>query len=579
MANIDVSPVPYHSLPDHPQQPARKPLDPRTRRLYEDWSKETDPLVVKTKKAADGKLSWGSWFKINGSRLFSWLGKIFNCFRNTEREQVLRQTFHQGVLNSVKSAPSQAVVPEVLVSDEDKFSQKVKQLQNSIEGLNPDQIREKLVGLTKELYYQLHKNDAVPPQSVIDLQELGVALESWDGRAAFRAYGQAKMAPYMPDGDDDITYTQFMTALESARSSRFSNRDGAIQTAFWGAMHPDDVAHVEDAHRIPVHYDSYRHQSVFLSETLVDGDHSIQHKYTPGLTGPRSIVENVLLPYYRRTGRVWLHIDNQSVHKPDERSRLDAVHEMAERNEGVFRHAVISTDPCKPLEKVIDRFKKKKTTPQQFIGEYEKTVRGINNQRIRSYEHTHGIHISRESLSDEELEAVFRSAEQMVVATPGIETFSPEEIVNIYRHTLHSMLAWAMMKKVQLHCPGSTFTQNCKENIDRGPFQNMGVVVLDRVASGKNVISREDAHLQGGITLGRAEVAMDRSPQGTRAMPFYDWLGFVDEEEPKIKTVLRSELLVLRELLSRPPAPIEPQIDPRAIAFADEFEQDHKHLG
>lgn len=573
MATVD-SNVPYVPLPgQQASQQVRKPLDPRIKRLYQDWTKEMDPLVVKTKKAADGKLSWGSWFKIKGSRLFSWLGRIFNAFRNTEQEQILRQNFHQGVTNSVQAVDLQAAVPEVLVSDEDKFSNKVNQFKNDIARLNPNEIRGKLVELTKDPYYQLHKNDAAPHQSVIDLQKLGVALESWDGRGAFRAYGQAKMAPFMPAGDGDITYTDFMTALEKARSNRFSNRDGAINTAFWGAMHPDAVEHVEDAHRIPGEYDSYKNQSVFHSEPLVDGDHSIQHKYTPGLTGPSSIVEDVLLPFYRRTNRVWLHIDNQSIHKPDERVRLDAVHEMAGRNEGVFRHAVISTDPCKPLEEVIDRFKKKKTKPEEFVREYEHTVRGYNNQRIRSYEHTCGIHISKELLNDEELDAVFRSAERMVVNTPGIETLSREEIVNIYRQSLHSMLAWAMMKKVQLHCPVSTFTENCKENIDRGPFQNMGVVVLDRVALGKDMISREDAHLQGGITLGRAEVAMDRSPQGSRAMPFYDWLGFVDEEGPKIKTVLRRELLALRKLLSKPPGQIEPPLHQRAHAYAEKIER------
>jgi hypothetical protein len=310
---------------------------------------------------------------------------------------------------------------------------------------------------------------------------------------------------------------------------------------------------VEHAHLDPLGYDSYQNQMVFIGDSLKDGEHEIILKYTPGLTGPQSIVENVLIPKYEQEKRRWIHIDNQSIHTADERMRIDQVHSWSEKNPDVFLHAVLSSDTLDVVnEKLIEEFKEGKKTKKQFVDDYELALRGPNNEFIRNYAECRGIHIPVALLEKDELDAAFIAARNMSLSIPDAD-FS----VDLMRRNILSTLSWAIMKKEQLRArpngePPSVFTENCKENIDRGPQENQDMLFNDDMEQGVREIGWRKTFIQAGINLGRADHAMDRPPQEKRLTPLVKRLNYFGTD--KAFAVGQAELKKLRAVLTPPAA-------------------------
>lgn len=416
------------------------------------------------------------------------------------------------------------------------FSSEVSALAN-----DPGKMRARIAQLSQTPIYLALKDTNHP--AVQFLRDCGRRLESTDGVVSFSLYGGQRLVGHLAIGETErVSLSDFATALEEAQAESWSHRDHRIGTLIWGAREIDKLAHVEYAHLRPLDYDSYQGHAVFYSQPLEDDKHVINHKYTPGLTGPQSIVEGILIPDLRRMGRRWVHIDNQSTHIPDERARIDEVDQWAKANSDVFLHAVISTDTPREVAKtVIKDFVKGELGLKAFIERYEAELRGDGNAFIRNYNQTRGIYIPPELLDDIELQAAFQCAAAMVLDNPSCEGLAetPEgraELAQIVGCNLNSVLSWAIMKKEQLNHKYSIFTENCKENIDRGPPENMGVILNDLLAAGTQTLDTQTAFLHAGIILGRAEYAMDRAPQAKRLHPFIKRTRFIDDDGGIIAT-------------------------------------------
>jgi hypothetical protein len=422
-----------------------------------------------------------------------------------------------------------------------KFSSSLMQLAK-----DPEQMRAKIVKLSQDLEYRKLLTSKPNHHAVIFLQECGMRLESTQATSVFANYGKTRTQ--FDEGQKDVSFLKFAETIRKARKQMPNVQNGWKDKLIWALKNPGKALHMLYGRIRPLVFDSYQGHAVFHSAGFSDCGQKITHKYSPGLTGSGSIVERVLIPAYRRNNQRWVHIDNQSTHMPSERERINEVHRWSQENPGVFIQAVISTKtPVKVAEAVISKFIHGTQAPKDFIKEYEGVIRGTEDRWIRNFNQMRGIYIPDELLDKNELEAAFACARNMICKA-SLEDYlhtseGRKKLVRIIHSNLTSVLSWAIMKKEQLNRKNSTFTEGCKENIDRGPPENMGVVVNDLLARGEKM-SVETAQLQAGILLGRGEYAMDRSPNASKIEPLLERLEFIE----KSNKVVREELSNLRNI-------------------------------
>ncbi|MBX7067327.1 MAG: hypothetical protein K1X28_08860 [Parachlamydiales bacterium] len=479
------------------------------------------------------------------------------CPRNSPAAHFLHKC--RSMLESMEKLSRQFDELELTVVPNTQFGEAVKKFSEELPLLkkDPEKLRARIVELSNHPGYDSKAKDP----ATLFLQECGHRLESADMGNTLWMYGRRKIDESLRDDSDRIGYSTFAKGLEKGQKSFGRSRDGFTKTFLWGMDNLDRLPHVVEAELDPLEYDSYKNQMVFEKGVLKDGEHEIIHKYTPGLTGPQSIVEKVLIPRYRSEGRRWVHIDNQSIHKADERLRIDEVHRISDENRDVFIQAVLSTDTLDEVNAdLIKEFEPSKFN--EFANYYVDALRGGNDAYVREYDQCRGIHIPRELLTDDELSAAFKTAIDMskeaAKAKPGA---TKEQLVNMLRRNILSTLSWAIMKKEQCrqrgpNQPPSIISMNCKENIDRGPQENDDMLFSEDMCHGRRDISKGEAAIRAGINLGRADHAMRRPPQMKRMRPMLDRWEFLQDDELFRKG--QASLTALREKL------IKPQIDPRA---------------
>lgn len=423
----------------------------------------------------------------------------------------------------------------------EKFSSSLMQLAK-----DPEQMRAKIVKLSQNSKYRELLLTKPNHHAVIFLQECGMRLESTQAAEVFSHYGKTRMQ--LDQGQKDVSFSKFAETIRKARKQMPNVQNSWKDKLIWALKNPGKALHMLYGRIRPLVFDSYQGHAVFHSANFSDCGQKIIHKYSPGLTGSGSIVERVLIPAYRRNKQRWVHIDNQSTHMPSERERINEVHRWSQKNPDVFIQAVISTKtPVKIAKDVISKFIHGTQEPKDFIQQYEQLLRGTKDQWIRDFDQTRGIYIPEELLDTDELEAAFACARNIICKSPLDDYLHSSEgrnkLVRIIHSNLTSILSWAIMKKEQFNRKHSTFTEGCKENIDRGPPENMGVVVNDLLARGEKM-SVETAHLQAGILLGRGEYAMDRSPNGSKIEPLLERLEFIEKSD----SIAKEELSNLRNI-------------------------------
>lgn len=486
-------------------------------------------LVLKVKAATKAT--------VFATRFFAFLAKILLFAVAIKRDLCHlfsdERDLKKGYAEALRAEFAAIQIPE---NDFDPI-QVLKKFQTRIETnkLSPNEIRKEIVELTKEPWYTSPLPVYGEARNL--LQKFGVALESTTDLSSFKQYGRGKLEPYLPTWGEELSYSQFCAALEKAQADSSNNRDSRVQTAVWGAVNTSRLWHVGGACLDPLGYNGYENQAVFMGSDLTDGEHRIQHKYSPGLTGKQSIVQTVLIPNCASRQARWVHIDNQSVHKEDERMRLAQINQI--EAPGTFYQAIISTDPTQAVTRQFEQ--------DGDLDAYFQTLCGEGNKKIRNFAQTEGIYIPETLLNDNQLNAALTVVRDIITALP-LDGLERKEIFDVVQRTMNSVLSWAIMKKEQLNYKGSIFTENCKENIDRGPMENLGVLFLDWIAKGESTISRQDAYMQAGITLGRAQVAMNRSPQKKRMKPFINWLKVLDASPDK-RELVQEKLSELRQQL------------------------------
>lgn len=384
---------------------------------------------------------------------------------------------------------------------------------------DPAKLRTRLAQLSNHPGYDRSVKTGYAPAAYF-LQECSEKLESVSMDEVLISYSERKIGGDLPD---KVSREQFAEALQKGQQSFPKSRDNPIATILWAIDNVKRLFHVFEAETDPLGYDSYLNQMVFYAGELVEGTKRIIHKYTPGLTGPNSLVLKLLLPLYERTGKVWVHIDNQSMHTPDEKARISQVHEWTKSYPNTFLHAVLSTDTLDAVNQgLIERYKNGALTREAFVREYEHALRGNNNSFIRNYAECRGIHIPEALLNDEELDAAFRAARNMTLNNPDLEGRSEAEIATLLRRNILSTLSWTIMKKQQMRSNDNAptvFTMNCKENFDRGPQENADMLFNEALFQRGQTLSKREVHLQSGINLSRADYGMRRPPQKTRMDP------------------------------------------------------------
>ena len=469
MASIDQSSSPYHALAGEPpvdQQPAKPPAA----------GKMGDREVVHIKKGnwdkTDEKLgTLGAYLRSAGKILVCAFVKVCSLvFRlkiirsplSTLSELAFgsnRQRLKDGYAEAVRVSfagcekyKTTPFPPDAGTKEEtDSFHLALHKFSNDFNDIkhDPAKIRARIVELSKNpVYLKLIKTH--PEHAAVKfIQDCGERLESANANDILSKYGRTRIAMHLPrskPGDLTphlVTHADLGRALSIGQKDADTTRDGPGNTLLWAADHLTELLHVEQAHLDPLGYDSYENQMVFIGEQLEYGDHTIIHKYTPGLTGPQSIVEHVLIPKYASERRRWVHIDNQSIHTADEKQRIDQVHKWSVDKPDTFLHAVLSTDTLDEVNiALIKRFKKGKISKEDFVEGYISALRGADNQFIREYAECRGIHIPDTLLSDDELDAAFTAAKNMSLNTPE-GAFS----VDVLRRNILSTFSWAIMKK------------------------------------------------------------------------------------------------------------------------------------
>ena len=481
---------------------------------------------------------------------------LFNQIFHRETPQLHRSNLSQGYTNAIKAqfegvqpfekgqafdlGQSPAATPFEIA----EFENALDTFSNRLEALaqNPTELRAEIVKLSQYTAYQKLKETKHP--AVEFLQECANRLESANMSDALAEYGEKKIGRYLLASEKKtLSFKQYGTALQAGQQSFDNSRDTPIATLLWAADNLGRLAHVLTAQAFdPLEYNSYDNQMVFIAGTLEDGEGRIIHKYSPGLTGPQSVAKDLLIPLYKKEGRRWIHIDNQSVHEAGEKRRIDEIHKWAtdDASKGTFIHAVLSTDTLDAVNKdLINKYKKDEITYSKFVEEYEAALRGHNDCFIRDYDQCHGIHIPEELLDQEELEAAFRIARELTLENPNMSDMSKVQKVDCLRRNILSVLSWSIMKKEQhreLENPEkpSIFTMNCKENIDRGPQENEDMLFNESMSKDQKEISIDEAFIQAGINLGRADVAMHRPPQLKRMLPMLNrQAAFAEKVNPR----------------------------------------------
>ncbi|MBU6383895.1 MAG: hypothetical protein KGQ49_00245 [Verrucomicrobia bacterium] len=470
---------------------------------------------------------------------FEFLRKPFSaCCASEDRE-----TLKTGYKQAVQNAMSRCRLPAKFEANTD-FDRAIQAFSRELPVLSqdPEKLRAKIVELSQRSDYDPKSEDA----AVAFLQKCGHSLESIEMPNSLAAYGAAKIGLEMATAGS-MTHDTYAQRLRQGRQSFAYDRDGRLATAIWGADHPQRAWHAATSELTPLKYDSYQNHMVFHADPLDDNGCTIIHKYSPGLTGPRSMVSDVLLPHYAKEDRRWVHIDNQSVHKADEKQRINRVHEWSQQHAN-FKHAVLSTDTLDRVNQdLIRQFESGQIPREQFVQDYVQALRGDRDAQVREYDQCHGIHIPHELLNDKELEAAFQAATHMTLG--AAENIPTKDFVHLLRRNILSTLSWAIMKKEQYQTgkqQPSIFTMSCKENIDRGPQENDDMLFNDDLYQGKT-LTIEQAQIRAGINLGRADKAMDRAPLKERMDPMLTRWQHLPRD------VARQELQTLATLLRGAP--------------------------
>lgn len=452
------------------------------------------------------------------------------------------------------------------------FSEKMEAPFTYEKGMTDD-LRNELVKLSKDPFYQANKGTDHP--AVNYLQLCAIKLESVDGKSLAIDYSESAMDRTEISGQNSCG--DFAHVVDKAREKKADGlttcRDSKIATTFWAVAHPKRTLHTRTADKDPIEYQSYKGNSVFQGPVFEGRDgERLNHKHCPGLTGANSLVKEVLIPGYEKLGLRWVHINNQdgAGGHDSEFKRVQEVDKWAAENPATFSHALISFDvPSKTGKSIINKFVEGNCSREVFYGEYEFHIR----EGIRGGEKAHGIVIPSSVLSDVELEAAFTASKNMILKSyePNKAEFSGspqarKRLVHAIDRNIAQVLEWAIMKKelakgaineqTDPDLKYSTFSMACKENIDRGPQENMGVVINDKLLE-EVEFTKEEVQIYGGIMLARPDFSMDRAFQKKRFDPFKDRVEYICKNE-KTRRIAFEELASLHLVISPPKkAPVQ----------------------
>jgi hypothetical protein len=436
------------------------------------------------------------------------------------------------------TAPADWMGNPTVYSEKEQFERDVSELKKNIKTYKPEELRKQLAKLGGSLIYQDLKS--ANHSSALYLQDLAVAIESVNIDRLLKLYGSERL-----QNQRTSTISEFGTNLLKAQSQMPNTRNTLCGKIAWSLTNWEKIPALVRARIDPLHYEPYEGH-LLNRTTLVNGNHEIQLKFSPTLTGPLSLVENLLIPGYRRHKKSWVHIDNQSSDKASERARINQVHKWSQENPDVFLHAVISSNTGRKITKDIVRtfIKNKGVTKEMFIDAYFKAICGDQNQYVRDFEKMRGIYIPQELLSDDELTQVLAVAKNIAAF---LFDGDRKKFAKITGRILNEVLIWAIMKKEQTQHYRSIFSTGCKETVDRGPFENLAMFAMDLISRGKYDLTPEEQQLWVGITLGRGDVAANRAPEKKRPLQFQQVASALLMRQAQVRTELQKLLRLFNE--------------------------------